>query len=95
MRVKALNAYTLEILGEKHTILNLLRWSILEFEKEQEIELVGYTIPHPMEDKAIMKIQLQKEKQTQKEILDVLRRGIISARRVITALQENRTISAN
>lgn len=89
MRVKALNAYTLEILGEKHTILNLLRWSILEFEKEQEIELVGYTIPHPMEDKAIMKIQLQKEGQTQKDILDVLRRGILSARRIISALQQN------
>ncbi|KAI5190602.1 DNA-directed RNA polymerases I and III subunit RPAC2 [Nematocida sp. AWRm77] len=83
MRVKAINDYTVEVLGEKHTLLNLIRWSIANFEKEREIELVGYTIPHPMEDKALVKIQLKDAAfQTKKEILGVFQRGVEASQRV-------------
>ncbi|KAI5187207.1 DNA-directed RNA polymerases I and III subunit RPAC2 [Nematocida homosporus] len=83
MRVKATDEFTIEILGEKHTLLNLIRWCIYKFESVYEIELVGYTIPHPMEDKAIMKIQLKDStNQTKKHILDVFQRGIESAQQI-------------
>ncbi|OAG31249.1 DNA-directed RNA polymerases I and III subunit RPAC2 [Nematocida displodere] len=87
MRVQALDEYTIEVLGEKHTLLNLIRWSICEFEKTRKIELVGYTIPHPMEDRAIVKIQLQNEQyQTKQEIMEVLIRGIETALEVVSRI---------
>jgi len=88
MRVKALDDFSIEVLGEKHTTLNLIRFCIASFEREQEVELVGYTIPHPMEDKAVIKIQLKsEEKQTQKEILGVFKRGIEVSQDIINRIE--------
>lgn len=87
MRVKAIDNYTLEVLGEKHTLLNLIRWCITRFETVHEIELVGYTIPHPMEDKAVVKIQLvEKDSQEKGEILKVFQRGIEAAQKILKTL---------
>ncbi|KAI5171474.1 DNA-directed RNA polymerases I and III subunit RPAC2 [Nematocida sp. LUAm3] len=84
MKVIPVDEYSLEIKEEKHTLLNLIRWSILTFEHHVDVELVGYSIPHPMEDTAIMKIQLKDEKlQSKKEIVNVLLRGVENARKVV------------
>ena len=87
MRIKALDEYTIEVRGEKHTLLNMILHCIREYETEQKIELVGYTIPHPMEDKAIVKIQLQHSEQTKEQILGVYRRGIVSAIKIVESTQ--------
>lgn len=87
MRVRAVDDYTVEVIGEKHTVLNLVRWCIVQFEADRAVELVGYTIPHPMEDKALVKIQLRDERwQTPKEILGVFLRGIESSQKLTAHL---------
>ncbi|KAI5134007.1 DNA-directed RNA polymerases I and III subunit RPAC2 [Nematocida ausubeli] len=89
MEVHVKDSYTIEILKANHTILNVVRWSISEFEAESEIELIGYTIPHPMEERAILKIQLKNEKeQTEAAILSILQRGISFAEKLFKTLEE-------
>ncbi|EJW05250.1 hypothetical protein EDEG_00715 [Edhazardia aedis USNM 41457] len=52
-----INDSTVEVIDEDHTLLNPLRYMIT---KNDHVELVGYSIPHPSERKAQLKIQLKK-----------------------------------
>ena len=47
----------LEFSGEGHTMLNLLQSSLLE---DPEVEMAGYSKPHPLMDRAKMFIKLRK-----------------------------------
>ncbi|KAH9386821.1 DNA-directed RNA polymerases I and III subunit RPAC2 [Nematocida major] len=88
MEVHAKDEYTIEVLKTNHTVLNLVRWAIGQFESVHEVDLVGYTIPHPMEERALMKIQLKKEEsQTREAIMDVFRRGVAATQSVIDKIQ--------
>jgi DNA-directed RNA polymerases I and III subunit RPAC2 len=96
MRVKVRDAYTLEIRGESHGLLNILRWTIGEFDENNRIELVGYTIPHPMEDLSILRIQFTNpEDQTGENLLNSLRKGLDSTRKVLSRLEQSLGASTN
>ena len=47
----------LEFSGEGHTLLNLLQSSLLE---DPEVEMAGYSKPHPLMDRAKLFIKLRK-----------------------------------
>jgi len=90
MRVKVRDEYTLEIQGESHSLLNILRWAIGELDEDDRIELVGYTIPHPMEDLSVLRIQFANpEDQTRENLLDSLRKGLDSTRKVLSRLEQS------
>ncbi|KAI5190370.1 DNA-directed RNA polymerases I and III subunit RPAC2 [Nematocida minor] len=90
MEVGVRDNYTIEILKTNHTVLNIVRWAIEKFEEEYEIDLIGYTIPHPMETRALMKIQLKKEEeQTKSAILSIFKRGIAASNRVLSQIEES------
>lgn len=77
MRIRVKDEYSVEIRGESHTLLNILRWAIGEFDKHREIELIGYTIPHPMEDLSLFRIQFADPKlQTKENLLKHLKSGL-------------------
>ncbi|KAI5167436.1 DNA-directed RNA polymerases I and III subunit RPAC2 [Nematocida sp. AWRm78] len=95
MEVNVKDSFTIELLKTNHTILNVIRWAINEFESVYDVELIGYTIPHPMEERAIMKIQLKhEEEQTEDAILSILRRGITAAEDVFNNLEEKLSTAA-
>ncbi|KAI5179999.1 DNA-directed RNA polymerases I and III subunit RPAC2 [Nematocida sp. AWRm80] len=87
--MKVIDEYTIEIFNHKHTTLNIIRWCINAFDSET-VALVGYTIPHPMEDKAVFKIQLKDEnRQSKKEIVCVLRRGILASKKILEKIEKS------
>lgn len=87
MHVKARDNYTVEITNEGHTLLNILRWSIDRF--NSDIELVGYTIPHPMEDRAILRVQFKEAgRQSKEEVLKKVREGLEIVEGVIASIIE-------
>ncbi|EIJ87846.1 DNA-directed RNA polymerases I and III subunit RPAC2 [Nematocida parisii] len=95
MEVNVKDSFTIELLKTNHTILNVIRWAINEFESVYDVELIGYTIPHPMEERAIMKIQLKREEeQTEDAILSILRRGITAVEEVFNNLEEKLSTAA-
>jgi DNA-directed RNA polymerase subunit L len=47
----------LEFSGEGHTLLNLLQSSLLE---DPEVEMAGYSKPHPLMDRAKLFIKMRK-----------------------------------
>jgi DNA-directed RNA polymerase subunit L len=49
----------MEFNGEGHTLLNLLQSNLL---KEKQVEMAGYTVPHPLMDKAMLFIKLKRGK---------------------------------
>lgn len=74
-KVEAVSPYQISISGEDHTLLNVLKYVINK--KYSEVELCGYTIPHPSEDVAIFKVQFQKEEsQREENIYSVLVGGL-------------------
>lgn len=92
MQVSVKDSYTIEVLQTNHTLLNIIRWAIEEFESEYEIDLIGYTIPHPMETKGLVKIQLRREEDQKKEvILSIFKRGIEASKAVIHRIEKGLT----
>jgi DNA-directed RNA polymerase subunit L len=51
------NTLELEFSGEGHTLLNLLQSSLLE---DSNVEMAGYTKPHPLMDRSRLFIKLKK-----------------------------------
>ena len=64
MEIKVLkqtdNELKLEIHGEGHSLLNLLQKALLE---DDNIEMAGYDVPHPLFDRGILYVQT-KDKQS-------------------------------
>lgn len=88
MKVAVKDSYTIEVDQANHTILNIIRWAIEEFERDYEVDLIGYTIPHPMETRGLIKIQLKREEdQTKKTILSIFKRGITASKSIITRIE--------
>lgn len=58
MEIKVLkrtdNELKLEIHGEGHSLLNLLQKALLE---DDNIEMAGYDVPHPLFDRGILYVQ--------------------------------------
>ncbi|HXX88553.1 MAG TPA: DNA-directed RNA polymerase subunit L [Candidatus Acidoferrum sp.] len=79
MKVKVLdktpNELRLEIDGVGHTLCNLLQKRILE---EENVDLAGYDIPHPMTPKAIVYVRTKGKVKPE----DVLKRAVVNAREI-------------
>jgi DNA-directed RNA polymerase subunit L len=58
----------MEFSGEGHTLLNLLQESLLE---EENVEMAGYSKPHPLMDRSKLFIRLRKGE----EHLDAVKRA--------------------
>jgi DNA-directed RNA polymerase subunit L len=59
----------MEFSGEGHTLLNLLQESLLE---EENVEMAGYSKPHPLMDRSKLFIRLRKGE----EHLDAVKRAV-------------------
>lgn len=74
MQIKVLerkeNEIVLEIDGEGHTLCNLLEAVLLE---DDEVEYAGYTIPHPLVGKPILRVRTRGNKNPK----DTLREALI------------------
>jgi DNA-directed RNA polymerase subunit L len=55
----------LEFGGEGHTLLNLLQTSLLE---DPDVDMAGYTKPHPLMDRSRLFVRLKKKGDTLKII---------------------------
>jgi len=79
MKVKVLNKtpneLRLEIDGVGHTLCNLLQKRILE---EENVDLAGYDIPHPMTPKAIVYVRTKGKVKPEY----VLKRAVVNAREI-------------
>jgi len=53
------NYLELEFNGEGHTLLNLIQSNLL---KNKQVEMAGYNVPHPLMDKSILFIKLNRGK---------------------------------
>jgi DNA-directed RNA polymerase subunit L len=62
----------MEFSGEGHTLLNLLQSSLLE---DPEVEMAGYSMPHPLMDRGKMFIKLRKGDKH----LEAVRRAVAAA----------------
>ena len=65
------HAVSFQIEQEDHTLGNALRYFL---NKNPDVELCGYTIPHPSETK--MNIRIQTWEDTQTSAYDALRKGL-------------------
>ena len=70
---KASNELKLEVEGIGHTLCNLLQKRLLE---EENVELAGYDIPHPMTSTAIIYVRTKGRVKPE----DVLKRALTKAR---------------
>lgn len=79
MKVKVLNKTSnelkLEIEDVGHTLCNLLQKRILE---EENVDLAGYDIPHPMTPKATVYVRTKGKVKPE----DVLKRAVVKAREI-------------
>ena len=62
------NLIEMNFSGEGHTLLNLLQSTLLE---DANVEMAGYTKPHPLMDKSTFFIRLKKKE----DPLEVLKRA--------------------
>ena len=67
------NELKLEVDGVGHTICNLLQKRLLE---EENVELAGYDVPHPMTSSAIIYVRTKGRVKPE----DVLKRALTKAR---------------
>jgi DNA-directed RNA polymerase subunit L len=70
---RAPNELKLEVEGVGHTLCNLLQRRLLE---EENVELAGYDIPHPMTSSAIVYVRTKGRVKPE----DVLKRALTKAR---------------
>jgi DNA-directed RNA polymerase subunit L len=70
---RASNELKLEVEDVGHTICNLLQKRLLE---EENVELAGYDIPHPMSSSAIIYVRTKGRVKPE----DVLKRALMKAR---------------
>ena len=61
-----------EFSGESHTLLNMLQSSLLD---DADVQLAGYSTPHPLMDRSKLFIQLKKGN----DMLEALKRAAVHA----------------
>ncbi|HUS78263.1 MAG TPA: RpoL/Rpb11 RNA polymerase subunit family protein [Patescibacteria group bacterium] len=57
----------IEIGGEGHTLLNLLQSSLLE---NKDVEMAGYSKPHPLMDRSALFINVKARRDPKKVLID-------------------------
>ncbi len=62
----------IEFSGEGHTLLNLLQDSLLE---DKNVEMAGYSKPHPLMDRRMLFIRLKRGQRH----LDAVRKAVVKA----------------
>ncbi len=62
----------IEFSGEGHTLLNLLQDSLLE---DKNVEMAGYSKPHPLMDRSMLFIRLKRGQRH----LDAVRKAVVKA----------------
>ena len=65
------NELKLEIEGEGHSLLNLLQKSLLE---DENIEMAGYDVPHPLIDRAILYVQTKEGQKPETVVNDAAKK---------------------
>lgn len=63
------NEVVVEIDGEGHTLCNLLESVLLE---DEEVEFAGYTIPHPLVGKPILRVRTKGNKDPKEALREAL-----------------------
>ncbi|MEM2272796.1 MAG: DNA-directed RNA polymerase subunit L [Candidatus Bathyarchaeia archaeon] len=63
------NEIMVEIDGEGHTLCNLLESVLLE---DNEVEVAGYTIPHPLVGKPILRVRTKGNKEPKEALREAL-----------------------
>jgi len=66
---KSKNELRLEIIGEDHTLCNLLQNILLE---DKNVELAGYDQPHPLIRSSILYLKTKREISPEKTLLNAL-----------------------
>ena len=62
----AKNDAKIEIEGEGHTFCNILQKTLI---KNKDVEFAGYNVPHPLTNKAIIRLQVKGNKKPEKILL--------------------------
>lgn len=60
-RLETRSEYQVAIADEDHTLLNILRYAVNK--RCSDIELCGYTVPHPSENVAVFRVQFKNPQQ--------------------------------
>ncbi|EPR78512.1 polymerase subunit AC19 [Spraguea lophii 42_110] len=85
-KIKVLDEYTFSITDEDHTLMNPLQWSISQ---DKSVDICGYTIPHPSENIATLRIQFKDEnRQNKTEKKDTLIEGCDRLERIINEMMK-------
>ncbi|KAH9410586.1 putative RNA polymerase Rpb3/Rpb11 [Ordospora pajunii] len=92
-RIRIVNDHTIEIDSEDHTMMNPLRWCISRNFSGNNVELVGYTIPHPSDNVARLSVQFNNEEiQKPHTILDKIAQELQSmeaiGNKLLTQIEE-------
>ena len=74
------NLLKFEVIGDKHTITNMLREKLFE---DGEVSMAGYDKTHPLQDSAIFIL-----KTTSKDATSVLKKAISSLKKELTDLNK-------
>ncbi|MFH1329016.1 MAG: DNA-directed RNA polymerase subunit L [Candidatus Bathyarchaeota archaeon] len=61
------NELKVEVEGEGHTLLNILQKFLL---KNEKVEIAGYTVPHPLDRKAILYVKTKGRIEPSRAILE-------------------------
>ena len=69
-----------EILGDKHTITNLLRLKLAE---DEDVDIAGYNKLHPLEDKSILVVKTKT-----KDASTVLKKAISEIQKELSSLSK-------
>ncbi|MBS7640429.1 MAG: DNA-directed RNA polymerase subunit L [Candidatus Bathyarchaeia archaeon] len=73
------NEVVLEIEGEGHTLCNLLESVLLE---DRDVEFAGYTIPHPLVGKPILRVRTRGDKKPKEALREALTKIVERGRKL-------------
>ncbi|MEM1556030.1 MAG: DNA-directed RNA polymerase subunit L [Candidatus Bathyarchaeia archaeon] len=93
---KKQNEVVIEIDGEGHTLCNLLESVLLE---DDEVEFAGYTIPHPLVGKPILRVRTKGNKEPKdalrEALIKIIERGRALKEEFERTLKEYHEVSSN
>ncbi|KAK1348190.1 putative Rpb3/Rpb11-like subunit of RNA polymerase [Hamiltosporidium tvaerminnensis] len=93
-KIKPLNNFTLSIHNEDHTLMNALRYTIQLC--SPEVDIVGYTIPHPSEQISNLRIQYTEENdQNISNMAHTVKNGLTSLENIIVKIFDKISVFEN
>ena len=76
-KLDVINDLTIRIANEDHTLINLLKWTILNGWSNNPVEFCGYNIPHPSDELVLFTIQFtDNSRQDSKTVLNTMNEGL-------------------